>query len=243
MQPYFARDYSGPPFQLFSAGHLLALGLVLAVNLWLGFSFRHWASPAARRAFRLTLAAAMVTQELGLHLWMWLTDQWSLQLMLPLHACSVLIWLGAVMLVTRNYTIYEFAYFIGIGGAIQALITPDAGIYGFPHYRAFQVMLSHGMLITAAIYMTVVEGFRPRLTSIFRVIIGINLYMVPVGIVNWLLGSNYLFIAYKPLTPSLIDVLGPWPWYILSLEGMGIATILLLYLPFALRRTDRVLSG
>jgi hypothetical integral membrane protein (TIGR02206 family) len=59
--------------------------------------------------------------------------------------------------------------------------------------------------------------------------------MALVGVVNWLLGSNYLFIAHKPDTPSLIDVLGPWPWYILSLEALALVLCLGLYLPYALR--------
>jgi hypothetical integral membrane protein (TIGR02206 family) len=68
-----------------------------------------------------------------------------------------------------------------------------------------------------------------------RVAVGGNLYMIAVGLVNWLLGSNYLFIAHKPDTPSLIDLLGPWPWYILSLEAIAIMLCLLLYLPYVLR--------
>jgi len=26
---------------------------------------------------------------------------------------------------------------MGIGGALQALLTPDLGLYGFPHFRFF----------------------------------------------------------------------------------------------------------
>jgi hypothetical protein len=55
------------------------------------------------------------------------------------------------------------------------------------------------------------------------------------------LGSNYLFIMRPPDTPSLIDMLGPWPWYILSLEAIALALCLLLYLPYALR--DRRSAG
>ena len=61
-----------------------------------------------------------------------------------------------------------------------------------------------------------------------------NIYMVIIFGVNMVLGSNYLFIAHKPETPSLIDVLGPWPWYILSLEAIAIVSCLILYAPFAL---------
>jgi hypothetical integral membrane protein (TIGR02206 family) len=139
------------------------------------------------------------------------------------------------MLVTGSYTIYEFAYFLGIGAASQALLTPDAGIYGFPHFRFFQVIVSHGAIVTAAVYMTVVEGYRPYPQSLLRVAVWGNVYMAAIGVVNWALGSNYLFIAHKPETASLMDVLGPWPWYILSLELIALGMCLLLYLPFAFR--------
>ena len=41
-----------------------------------------------------------------------------------------------------------------------------------------------------------------------------------------------MFLRAKPVTGSALDLLGPWPWYILSVEGMGLALFLLLYLPF-----------
>jgi hypothetical integral membrane protein (TIGR02206 family) len=139
------------------------------------------------------------------------------------------------MLITKSYTIYEFAYLLGIPGAMQALLTPDAGIYGFPHFRFFQVFISHGAIVISALYMTFVAGYRPRVTSLWRVGLIANLYMIAVGIVNTLIGSNYLYIAHKPATASILDALPPWPWYILWIEGIGIASILLMYAPFALR--------
>jgi hypothetical integral membrane protein (TIGR02206 family) len=59
--------------------------------------------------------------------------------------------------------------------------------------------------------------------------------MVVVGGINAVLGSNYLFIAHKPDAQTLLDVLGPWPWYILSMEVIGLVVFVLLYLPFWLR--------
>jgi len=82
-----------------------------------------------------------------------------------------LVWLGGYMLVSKNYLVYEFAYFLGIGGALQALFTPDLGIYGYPHYRFFQTFISHGLIFTSAIYMTTVEGFRPTWKSVLRVMV------------------------------------------------------------------------
>lgn len=44
-----------------------------------------------------------------------------------------------------------------------------------------------------------------------------------------------MFISHKPDDPSLLDLIGPWPWYILSLEGVALVMCVILYLPFALR--------
>lgn len=233
MNQFFVKDYTGAPFVLFGPAHLIALGLVLLVNLIVVANRKRF-SPRGRLIFRNGLAVLLIVNEIAWHLWNYFTGQWTIQTMLPLHLCSVLVWVSAYMLLTRSYSIYEFAYFLGIGGAIQALLTPDAGIYGFPHFRFIQTVLSHGSIVTAAIFMTFVEGYRPYWRSLVRVAIWGNVYMVAIGLVNWLIGSNYLFIARKPATASLIDVLGPWPWYILSLEAIAAVMFLLLYLPYAI---------
>jgi uncharacterized membrane protein YwaF len=50
------------------------------------------------------------------------------------------------------------------------------------------------------------------------------------------LDSNYMFISYKPTDfSSVLDLLAPWPWYILELEVIGIAFFALLYLPFLIK--------
>jgi hypothetical integral membrane protein (TIGR02206 family) len=231
MDQFFARNYTGAPFELFGTAHLVALACVLLANLSLIWVQRSH-SQSLRTVIRFTLAGILLVVETSWHLWNYFTGQWTLQTMLPLHLCSALVWLSILMLVTKNYRIYEFAYLLGIAGALQALLTPDAGAYGFPHFRFFQVMLSHGSLVTAAMYMTVVEGFRPHPRSLLRVFITANLYMLCVGLVNWWIGSNYMFIAHKPVTASLMDVMPPWPWYLFYLEGLGALFVLLFYLPF-----------
>jgi uncharacterized membrane protein YwaF len=58
------------------------------------------------------------------------------------------------------------------------------------------------------------------------------LYMVVVTVVNVALGSNFMWTLGKPPVVSLLDVLGPWPWYLVPVVGLGIINVLLLYLPF-----------
>lgn len=181
------------------------------------------------------MAVVLWVNEAAWHIWNIYHGTWSVQEHLPLHACSILIWLAGFMLIFKNFRIYEFAYFLGIAGALQALLTPDIGIYGFPHFRFIQTYISHGLLLTSAIYMTTVEGFRPTWKTFKRVIIYLNLFMLAVFGLNQLIGSNYLFVARKPPGPTLLDALPEWPIYILYMEAIGFAMFLLLYIPFALK--------
>lgn len=229
----FARDWNGPAFVLFGPPHLAALFVIILLNLGL-LRFKY-TTETTRHRLRWTMAIILWLNEIGWHIWNYATGQWSIQTMLPLHLCSVLVWMGGLALVTRNYSIYEFMYFMGIAGALQALLTPDIGMYGFPHYRFWQTYISHGLIVTAAIYMTVVEGFRPTWKSMGHVFVWTNGYMGIVFVINMLIGSNYLFIARKPDTASLLDVLPAWPYYIAYIEIIGLVMCLVLYLPFALK--------
>ena len=234
MGEFFAKDYTGAPFTLFDSAHLAALAVIFLVNI-LVIVLRKRFSPRGKNIFRITLAIVLVVNETAWHLWNVFTGQWTIQTMLPLHLCSVLVWTNAAMLFTRNYFLYQFAYLLGIAAAIQALLTPDAGIYGFPHFRAFQTFISHGSIVLSGIYMTFVEGYRPTWKSVRQVLVWGNVYLAVIFVLNQLIGSNYLFVAHKPETASLMDMLGPWPLYILWLELIAIALCLLLYLPFAIR--------
>jgi len=232
MGNYFTGDYQGPAFVLFGSAHLAALLTIFFLNLSLAF-FRN-SNEKTKFSIRWILAIFLWLDEIAWHIWNIATGRWSIQFMLPLNICSVFIWLSGLMLISKNYKIYEFAYFLGIGGGIQYLITPDLGIYGFPHFRFFQTFISHGLLITAPIYMTIVEGFRPTWKTIVRVIFWANIYMVIIFLINFSIGSNYLMINSKPSTTSLFDILPSWPYYIIFMELIGMATFLILYIPFIL---------
>ena len=233
MTEFFAGDYQGPAFEFLGKAHLAALAALVLLNLFL-LRFRH-ASDATKTVLRWVLALILWTNEFAWHYWNYSVGKWTVHTMLPLHLCSILVWLGGLMLVTKSYRIYEFMYLLGIAGAIQALVTPDLGIYGFPHFRFFQTFLSHGLIVSSAIYMTVVEGFRPTAKSILRVVIWTNVYALLVFFLNSAIGSNYLMINHKPDLPSLLDLLPDWPIYILYMELIGFVSVLLLYLPFAVK--------
>ena len=234
MNDFFGFNSSAQPFKLFSLPHIVTLVIILAANLLI-FLFRNKLKEhKINKYLRYSLALALLLEEISLQIWHISAGQWSVTTSLPLHLCGVAIFLSMLMLVTKSFAIYEVVYFWGLGGAIQALFTPYINGYNYPHYRFFQFFLSHGLLITSALFMTFTHLYRPRQKSIFKTFGITNLYLIFIAVFNLITGANYLFICRKPSAASLLDFLGPWPWYILSLEFVALITFIIYYVPFAI---------
>lgn len=233
MGHYFSTTYPGEPFILFSRQHLIMLVLTafIAVLLYLFRRPLQNRSEKSKRRLRLSLASILLLSEISLYIWYAKTGVWDIAGSLPFHLCTITLWLSIFMLVRRSYSLYEIAYFTGLAGAGQALLTPEL-FYPFPHYRFFHFFIAHMAIILSCLYMTWVEGFRPTLKSVGKTMVFLNASLIIVIPINALTGGNYMFMARKPENPSLIDFLGPYPWYILSLEFVALFFLLLFYLPF-----------
>lgn len=230
MKQYFEMDPTLFPFILFSPAHLIVLILFsLGFILFFYFGPQIINSPL-RHPFRWGLACFLLAGEVSWQTWLYINDSWQLQYSLPLELCSISALLAALLLLTRNPKLFPFVYFCGIAGAAQALITP-ALEFSFPHFRFFHFFTVHGAIILAALYMVRVEGMRPRLSSIGQALLQLNLVALFVGGINERIGGNYMFLSAKPPGPSLLDWLGPWPWYLLSLELVALGCFVFLYLP------------
>ncbi len=217
-------------FAPFGAAHLASLLLIAAVVLAVYLLRRKLALRPAPGRF--ILAALLAACEILLNVWYVRGDVYSPSSTLPLELCSISLYLSVLMLLLRSRFLFGIVYFTGIGGALQALATPVLA-YAFPHFRFLEFFIAHGLLIVSALYMVWAEGFRPTLRSVFTAWAAVNVIAVFVYAVDRLTGANYMFLARKPPSSSLLDVLGPYPWYILSLELVALLLFFLLYLPFA----------
>ncbi len=151
--------------------------------------------------------------------------------LLPLDLCDLTVFTTAAALFLRRPFLYELAYFWGMGGTLQALLTPELQ-NGFPSLDFWFFFVPHGMVMVGVIYATAVLGLRPWPRSILRVFLCTAALAVLVTPVDWLLHANYLFLCRKPEAASLLNYLGPWPWYLLSLVPVTLAFLVLGYLPF-----------
>ena len=226
------------PFQPFSNEHFSALiaGCVtIAAFLWAG-----------RRGGRSRLLATALLAFINLMAfplnqaaWMTLGRSLPLDNILPLHLCDIAAMTAGFALLTRRPVLCALTYFWGLAATLQALLTPAIGL-GFPSWPFIMFFIQHFAIVAAALYLPVVDGWRPQQplwSDPLRVFGWSAAYLVFALGINSLLGTNFGFASQPPENPSIIDHLGPWPWYLFSMHASGVVLFLLLALP--LRRREK----
>lgn len=153
--------------------------------------------------------------------------------LLPMQLCDWLSFIAPAALIWRKQWLYEITYFLGVAGTLHGLITPDLQ-YSYPHFYFFTFFIGHAGIVIAAAYLSFGLSFRPYPRSIFRALVFIQFYFITAALVNFLLDTNFGYLRAKPLNPSLIDYLGPWPWYLVSLELLALLSFFICYAPWFL---------
>lgn len=228
------------PFRLFSVSHLAALA-VTAATLAGGTAAAKLllrVDTSAERAFRLSIAAALLLQEILLNINKSQAGLWRVSDSLPLHLCSFSVVMGIAMLAMKSRYLFDVLYYWA-AGAVVALFTPDLTTTDFPAFRFYQFFISHGLIVLSVLYLFVVHGYRPSARSLKRTLVFTHALMPFIAAVNYFSGGNYFFVARVPETDSPISLLGPWPLYIVWLELILLAVFGSMYLPFRLGRGRR----
>jgi len=162
---------------------------------------------------------------------------------LPLQLCDVAILLAAAALWTRNRLLVEITYFWGLAGTLQALLTPDLGTQHFPGYPYFQYYIAHGGVVAAALVLVVGIKLHPRPWAVAQVALLTIAYAGLVAFVDAVTGADYMYLRSKPPSPTLLDVLGPWPVYVFEAALIGILLLAILDAPFRIGRAVRSGQG
>jgi hypothetical integral membrane protein (TIGR02206 family) len=239
MQPSPTRDRASKTIMLanlriFGPTHLAILGTVPLVAAVFVAIQRKVGNP---KGLRIWLASILLLNSIVWYGYSTMRGWLKFPDNLPLELCDATLCLTFIVLLTLNATVFDLAYYGALAGTSMALITPDLG-ESSPSFSTIEFFITHGLVLASVLYLVWSRQARPRPRSIWRAMLALNILAAVVGAFDLLFKANCMYLRAKPRNPSLLDFLGPWPWYIATSEGIALLIFTLLYLPFWLSPSD-----
>ncbi|ALR11967.1 integral membrane protein TIGR02206 [Mycobacteroides saopaulense] len=156
-----------------------------------------------------------------------------LDVSVPLRLTDLVTMVGAYALWSQRQWAYVLTYYWGLVLSSQALISPVLTGPDFPGIEFLAFWSIHLLVVWAAIYLTWGRGMRPTWPDYRMVaVVSIAWAAVTMGF-NAVVGSNYGFLNRKPTTASLFDLMGPWPWYVVTTTLLVLVVWALMTWPWA----------
>jgi hypothetical integral membrane protein (TIGR02206 family) len=213
--------------RLFSPEHLAALattalGAILMATV--PRRIRPRRAIALARALAILILAGFVVEQVAYAA----RGTWSASVNLPLQLSdAATLTAVAALWRPRAGLLTELVWFWAFSASLQALLTPDLG-YAFPDVLYFTYFATHGGVILAACLLVLGLRRLPRPWALWRVL-GLTAAFAALAAIGCLAtGGNYMFLRAKPSNGSILDALGPWPWYLLGATAIGLAMLLVL---------------
>jgi len=209
---------SSGPFAPFSFGHfvILVLAFVL-ICLMLRAARRR--PRRTRRRWLYTGYGVMILLNTARLVWELSVDEFSWQQSLPLQLCGIQMFLIPIALFGKGKTssfVRECVFAYGIVGFVLALLVPFTTLFHYPlmHFRSLQSFAYHTTLGFVCL-MLPQTGFAPHVKNANKAFAVLMASAAATSLLNFLIGSNYLYTARLPLPTQPI----PWPYYIPLLGG------------------------
>lgn len=154
---------------------------------------------------------------------------WNISDNLPLHLCSVSNLIACfILFIPKNNRLFEFLFYAGIIGVIQAFFTPQINNFDGSNYEYLEYYLSHGGIMLLPIFMFKNLGYELTKYSWIKVVLYLNILLAIVMPLNFIIDSNYMYLANRPNVDNPL-IIGEWPYYILFWEVIVVTLTYILY--------------
>lgn len=151
---------------------------------------------------------------------------------LPLQLSDLAPYAAAWAVVSGQRWATALTYYWGLTLSVQALLTPALGGGDFPAPSFLVFFADHVLVVWIAVLLTWGLGRHPTWHDYRFALVATVCWAVPAQVVNVLADANYGYLDHKPETASLLDLLGPWPWYLLAEAALVVGVWALITLPW-----------
>lgn len=196
---------------------------------------RHLDSERFAKGICWFFALALVCAKSGTLIAVWREGDLTADYALPMHLCDWAIAATVAALTLRRQICFELAYFWGLAGTAQALITPALDSTGF--WRIFAFFVVHSGIPAGVLWLVFEFKMRPQRGAMMRVAMWSQVYLAVALAVNAKTGGNYGFLSSRPSVHSMLDLFSDTRWlYVLQIDLTGLLFIFILGLPWQIAK-------
>jgi hypothetical integral membrane protein (TIGR02206 family) len=200
-------------FSMYGPSHWAALAVFVIGSVLLVWAGRRQSESQARLVGRVL---GVMTAVIYFSALVYLLSPPTISRSVPLRLTDLATLAAAYALWSQRHWAYALTYYWGLVLSAQALISPVFTSPDFPSFQYFAFWGIHLLVVWAAIYLTWGRGMRPSWRSFRIVVVATAVWAAVTFTFNRFAGTNYGFLNAKPTTATALDVLGPWPLYILT---------------------------
>ncbi len=220
------------PFVILGTSHLVTLIIILCLAIFFPRAYKDKPVYQKENVAKVLGISIILLELIKPFIWNYMDYPWIR--LLPIHMCSLSGFFIGVFLLTKRRLFFEVAFFWGIGGGINALITPDVTLT-FPDPKYILFFLGHGLLLVNIGYACIALNNRPTFESVKNGILFSMAILPVIYLINLLLGppANYWYLGAKPTEgQSIMDFFPDPPLHIPLLIIIGALLFLLIYSPY-----------
>lgn len=193
------------------------------------------ASPAAQSCWNKVVAVLIVLDEIFKMAMLAIGGRYTLDY-LPLHLCSINIFIIAIHAWKPNKTIGSFLYMVCIPGALAALLFPTWStlpIGNFMHIHSFTV---HILLALYPIVLAIGGRIEVSIKHVPKCLLMLLCMAVPIYVFNVIFDTNFMFLMSADPGNPLYMFEQMWGSHLLGFPVIITGIILVMYVPLELYR-------
>ena len=198
---------------LLSLSHIFTVLISILTIIYLPRYFEHSSSATKQKLRNHIILLLLVNQAMDFYREGIMSERW--QEGLPLHLCDFSTMAIILYFITLYRDFFVFAFFFGIAGGGMSILTPDT-VYGFPYIGYIQSQIGHTMILLGVTYAMVIDNQRPFLKDVPKVFMYATILLAFTYFMNYLLGTNYWFLAEKPIGNNITAFMRAEPFHIID---------------------------
>ena len=199
---------------VYTGKHFLVLGLVVIATITVFLLFKKWDEKTRKRFLKIVawvmIACELLTRVSKLLYFadlQKLTFGQAVQIILPIHFCSVIIWVLILSILFDYKPMLSFGVICGFFGTLVYLLYPAEGLgASFLHLRAFNSIFTHSVGFVICVNMLIYKMIKLDIRDMWKTFVLLGAMVLWAGIMNWIFPydangnlNNYMFMIYNPM--------------------------------------------